>query len=343
MKWPHIKTRFTSLCLIFLAALLLMACNSSGPATDGRGLVDPDNHASSTKPSPSPTVRDTSQRCVPEDTGAATDPDCETTGVRALWVWGSAVVLDTNRAQQLFELAEQHALNRIYLAATQALEHDQTALANFFRRAQQLGIHIELLFGQPDWALPENHHYVLSVIDRAGAFAERFPDITVSAIHLDVEPYLLPEWDADRNSLGNAYIDLLESARARSGNLSMPLMADIPVWYDEHRITRNGQPRLLHELVIDATDGVSLMDYRDSSQRIINDASDELAYASLAAKPMVVGVETLCIKPIWITFCEEGSAAMNQILTIIDKDLKRYTAYRGYAIHHLDSFLELAP
>lgn len=326
--------------LLALLACLLIACNSN-PSSDPE-LASPELQV---PPADSGAPGDdiTQERCSPgitsDDAQSAASSECENATVRALWIWGSREVFDRAYESQLFELN----FNRIYLAAIQALQHDQTALAEFFRRAHHRGIAVELLFGQPDWALAENHHQVLSIIDQVGNFARRFPDIQVAGIHLDVEPYLLPQWDTDRQSLASAYIDLLESARERSSQSGLPLFADIPVWYDEHAIFRGGRARMLHELAIDATDGISLMDYRDHSEPIVNDASIELGYALTQNKGVTIGVETLCIEPTWITFCEEGRSVMEQTLKSVNHTLQDHAAYRGYAIHHLDSYLELAP
>ena len=272
------------------------------------------------------------------DVPKTTQPD---TTIRALWVWGSRTVLNHNAREELLTFAADKGLNRLYLEASEALRYEPDALADFFRLSARRGIKTELLFGQPDWALPENHHHVATIIDRVANFAARYPDIEVAGIHLDVEPYLLTEWDTERSTLISNFIDLLESARAQANRAGLPLQADIPVWFDEHGIFRNGRSRTLHELVIDATDGVGLMDYRDERQRIVNDASNELQYAHAQNKPVIVGVETLCIEPTWITFCEEGSQFMEEVLGLVDGDLRRYSSYAGTAIHHYDSYRSL--
>lgn len=339
---PYLVFRSLSLQRNALATLiisaLLSACNSPGStspapaddcATDCRAVPPSENRTPATRTEDTP-PRNTDN----SESGSRT---------RALWVWGSKVVLDSDARNQLFAFAAEKSLNRFYLEASEALRYDQDALAAFFTISQQRGIAVELLFGQPDWALPENHHQVASIIDRVADFAARYPDLTVAAIHLDVEPYLLTEWETERPELIASFIDLLESARSRTHRIGLPLYADIPIWFDEHGIFRNGQARTLHELVIDATDGVGLMDYRDTAERIINDASNELTYADRQGKPVVVGVETLCIEPTWITFCEEGSDYMDDVLHSVESELKSYSSYQGIAIHHFDSYRILQP
>lgn len=324
---PQQLSRFALLSLI----IGLAACNSTG-SSEPIPPLEPIPLASE----PATPCPDCDSREERETPTAISDNK-----IRALWVWGSQVVFNAEQQNSLFALVEDKALNRLYVEASEALRFDPQALAAFFRRAERAGVAVELLFGQPDWALAENHHHVMTWIDRAADFALRYPDITIAAIHLDVEPYLLPEWDSERQALALSFVELLSTARDRANRNGLELWADIPVWYDEHGIFYDGRARPLHELVVDATDGVSLMDYRDETQRIINDASNELGYASAQNRPMVVGVETLCIEPQWITFCEEGSEVMEQTLRQVDSSLRDYRAYQGTAIHHFDSYLTL--
>ncbi|MBB3045887.1 hypothetical protein FHR99_000123 [Litorivivens lipolytica] len=323
--------RFIALIPALSLTLWLAACNSTG-GSDPVAPLEPIPLASG------PTEPCTDCSASEERESPTPAPD---EGIRALWVWGSQVVLNTERQDALFAFAKEKSLNSLYLEASEALRYEQAALAAFFQRAEQQAIAVELLFGQPDWALPDNHHHVMSWIDRVADFAERYPELTIAAIHLDVEPYLLPEWDSERQTLASSFVKLLSDARARANGYGYDLWADIPVWYDEHGIFYEGRARPLHELVVDATDGIVLMDYRDETQRIINDARNELSYASSQNRPMVVGVETLCIEPTWITFCEEGSQQMEATLVEVDAALREYRAYSGTAIHHFDSYLTL--
>src|SRR5690606_27704940 len=105
----------------------------------------------------------------------------------------------------------------------------------------------------------------------------------------------------------------------------------------------DGVSRPLHQWVIDAADRVVLMDYRDTEARIVADADAELRYASNRGKEIVVGVETMCIPPELITFCEEGSANMESILGRVDEQFPGHPSYRCYAVHHYEAYSRLRP
>ncbi|WP_372748291.1 hypothetical protein [Litorivivens sp.] len=288
-------------------------------------------------------VRYESPAAPPEAARAAPSaPNAAAT--RGLWVWKADTVLNSQRRQELFTFAANRELNALYVDARTPVLHNQGALAEFIRMAKARGIAVELVFGKPEWALYYNHHEVLTLVDQAVEFTRRYPDARPNAVHFDIEAHLIHQWQGDRNSVANQLIDLYQEADRRLAAVSMPLVVDMPVWYDIHMVPRYGQSRPLHEWIIDATDGVALMDYRDTEARILADADTELRYANATGKSMVVGVETMCIEPASITFCQEGDGFMQSVLRSVNARLRgQYSAYRGVAIHHYEDYRRLRP
>ncbi len=263
---------------------------------------------------------------------------------RAIWIWKADTVLNAQRRQELLTFAANRELNAFYIDARTPVLHHQPALAEFIRMAKARGISVDLVFGKPEWALYQNHHEVLTLVDQAVEFTRRYPDARPSAVHFDIEAHLIHQWRGDRNSVANQLIDLYQEADRRLADVSMPLVVDMPVWYDIYTLPRYGQSRPMHEWIIDATDGVALMDYRDSEARIIADADAELRYANATGKFMIVGVETMCIEPESITFCQEGDNYMQHVLRNVNTRLRgQYSAYRGVAIHHYEDYRRLRP
>lgn len=263
---------------------------------------------------------------------------------RAVWVWKADTVLNATRRQELFTFAANRELNTLYIDARTPVLHNQPALAEFIQLAQSRGLSVELLFGKPEWALYSNHHEVLTLVDQAVEFTRRYPQARPTAVHLDIEAHLIHDWQNDRDSVANQLLDLYQEVDRRLAAVSLPLMVDMPVWYDIYTLPRYGRSRPMHEWIIDVTDGVALMDYRDTESRILNDADTELRYANATGKAMIVGVETMCIEPEQITFCEEGDRFMQGVLRSVNTRLRgQYSAYRGVAIHHYEDYRRLRP
>lgn len=261
---------------------------------------------------------------------------------KGLWVWRADPVLDVQKRTELLTFMLNKELNTAYIDARIPVLYNHYMLSEFIRTFQSRGIAVELMFGKPEWALRDNHHEVLDLVDQAVEYTRRYPDAKPTAIHLDIEAHLVSQWQNQRAWVANQLVDLITLVKGRAADVALPLVVDMPVWWDSFNVSRSGVSRPLHQWVIDASDRVALMDYRDTEQRIVNDADAELRYATARNKKVVVGVETMCIPPELITFCEEGSTNMESILRSVDSQLpQNHSSYLGYAVHHYQAYKDL--
>ncbi|MEX1670926.1 hypothetical protein AB4876_18605 [Zhongshania guokunii] len=287
-----------------------------------------------------PDISDVQERA---DSPVAANPATSSPSVRAsqkgLWVWRADPVLNVEKRTELLTFMLNKGLDTAYIDARIPVLNNHYMLSEFIRTFNSRGIAVELMFGKPEWVLRENHHEVLNLIDQAIEYSRRNPDARPTAIHLDIEAHLVSQWPEQRDWVANQLLDLMAEARSRTAVVGLRLVADMPVWWDSFTVSRYGNSRPLHQLIIDASDRVALMDYRDTEQRIINDANDELRYASSQNKQVVLGVETMCIPPELITFCEEGSANMEYVLQRVHGQLPpSHPSYQGFAVHHYESY-----
>lgn len=267
-----------------------------------------------------------------------------TASEKGLWVWRADPVLDLNERTALVNFMSNKGLNAAYVDARIPVLNNHYMLSEFIRIFKRKGFTVELMFGKPEWALFEHHHEVLNLIDQSIEYLRRHPEEAPVAVHLDIEAHLASQWQNNRNSVANQLLDLFAKVRARLADSGLPLVVDMPVWWDTFAVTRNGVSRPLHQWVIDSSDRTVLMDYRDTESRIVNDALQELRYAASKGKQVVVGVETMCIPPELITFCEEGTGVMESVLRNVDRRLKAdQAAYRGTAVHHYHAYRHLRP
>ncbi|MDU4698073.1 MAG: Ig-like domain-containing protein [Paenibacillus sp.] len=202
-------------------------------------------------------------------------------------------------------------------------------------------------------ALAPYHEYAVREIEKvinyniAAAPNERFDGVNV-----DIEPYILPEFNAEKPSVQLQYLDVLQKMidRRNTAGIDLPFGPAIPRWFDSSdgakEITWNGQTKWLSEHVQDLSDYISIMDYRDVADGgvgIIAQAQGELSYANAIGKPnsVVVGVETLDIAssgdPETITFREEGRMYMEAELDKVYASFQGDPAFAGIAMHHYDS------
>ena len=84
----------------------------------------------------------------------------------------------------------------------------QNTLEEFLREAHALGLRIEILTGNPTWALKENHHLAYNWMKAFLDYnSKRPPELHVDGCSFDVEPYLAGEWQTRKEEVKVEYIE----------------------------------------------------------------------------------------------------------------------------------------
>ncbi|WP_179218700.1 hypothetical protein [Saccharibacillus sp. O23] len=251
------------------------------------------------------------------------------------WVWNPWLL--RNSSDDLLRFAASNKVATLYLQID--ADMDAADYAAFIRRASAQNIRVYALDGAPRWALDR------SLTD---AFLNWLSDYQASAdadqrfagIHIDTEPYLLPEWNRDRDALLISWKSRIEALLAGAKRLGLPAEADIPFWFDEHAMP--GQAGTLSAWLIGRFDSVTIMAYRDSADRIADVAKNELAEAAKAGKTLRIGVETNpSSETPQVTFYEEGSSYLNAQLDALRGKLGANAAFGGFAVHDYEGWKKL--
>ncbi|MBP7175327.1 MAG: hypothetical protein KBA53_03770 [Thermoclostridium sp.] len=250
--------------------------------------------------------------------------------VKAIWVWDTADVLSSKKkTRELLDFCTNKGINLLYINIDQGvLKSDPKGVKALIAAANTLNIKTEALDGNMYWVLEENHHLALASISSVINFNKRAKaNERFLGIHHDNEPYTVPGFWDDTQSFGEQYLDLAVKSKElieESGS-NMTFAVDIPFWYDEHPVTvaYNGNEKPLSFHIIDITDYVAVMDYRDfaeGSNGIIGHGLQEIEYAKSLDKHTVLGVETIRFdeddldNPALITFAEEGEITVNNTI-----------------------------
>jgi hypothetical protein len=253
---------------------------------------------------------------------------------RDMWVWNETVATNPAQQKQFFDYAAVNNINGVYFHCPGLVQTNPAALRNFVLAAKSHAISVDFLFGDPSWALTANHSAAINLAKAVVKFAKTYPDAAPRSIHYDVEPYLLPQWQSSKTNTANQYIDLIDKLKAITGPAALQLTLDIPFWFDGENIARSGGARPLNQWVQDRADKVVLMDYRDTADLIIQYAADEIAYGDKIGKQVAIGVETAPGQtPSYVSFYEEGTAAMETALRIVQNYYSSHRSYGGIAIH----------
>ena len=280
---------------------------------------------------------------------------------RAIWIWEKpsfAMLDDAEARAEGLSFLVSHGITTAYLYADafegrNPLVEEPEKYAAWIRDAHDRGMEVHALLGSAylrtwEYVLPAKRATALKMLaDVLDYNAAQPPEGSFDGVNIDVEPYLLKEWKADRRAVAKQYLELsaafMEMKRSKKSRI--PISAAIPFWYDGIReFDWDGETKQLHQHVQDMYDFVAIMDYRDSAKGrdgIISHATDELEYAAEIGRGVVVGVETGESVPKKVTFREEGPARLEAELRIAKRAFKKYESFLGFAIHDYRAYREL--
>lgn len=189
------------------------------------------------------------------------------------------------------------------------------------------GVSASCLGGEPGWVLDPNAgiDWCRAALSRTGG----------TALHLDVEPWALPEWADDAVELAAAYADFVERcARELDGPA---IEVDIVPWLFAEA------PQTARR-VLRAVGSATILGYRDRAQSIRDFAEPAIAAARELRRPYRIGVETAPIGPgvpPGTTFADDGAAVLRRELRVLAGGLADDRWYRGVAVHHWNSWRTL--
>lgn len=267
--------------------------------------------------------------------------DSITEDERSTWIWNPWILVDNETSTLQF--LESKRINKVYLQID--YEMSRSVYRSFIEKATAKNIQIYALAGEAYWITENGIEYQnqlmnwLELYQREATEAQRF-----LGIHLDIEPYDTNIWSTKQTTAIQTYQQLVIHAKKKARSLKLPLELDIPFWYDEISYETKYGKGILSEWLINYSDGVTIMAYRDNSQDIIQIVKNEIEYAKRMDKKVVVGVETLkSAEGDLVSFSEEGEAYMNRQLNKIQKYFSGKQSFNGIAIHHLESWIEMRP
>jgi hypothetical protein len=245
-----------------------------------------------------------------------------------MWLWTAAPNDQVIRWAAARGVAEIFAWTAT--GGTAMVDHGR--LSDLKRRADAAGIRLSALGGDPSWvADPADALSWQRAVRDSGLFA---------GYHVDVEPYLRPEWALDRDAGVRAYLRLLDLLRPADG---LPLEADVPFWYGE--ISVDG--RNVADEILRRVDAVTVLTYRNTAtgpNSVLDVGADMLARATTAGRAARLAAETQPMPGCaHCTFRDEGEAVMTTVLAAVDGAARAYPAYAGIGIHHYDSWAAMPP
>lgn len=236
-----------------------------------------------------------------------------------LFSWDDDVLREEQR-EELFAIMKKQNLGAIYQYGSR--DTDPEKMAEFFAGAREHGIEPFLLIGEPEWAADAEGTKLCAEVRYASMLKE------CEGLVIDVEPYLLPEWNADREALAETFVAALIRAKGEAEKSGLKVIVCIPYWLDE----KIGES-LMEELVRDGCDMLAVMNYyrKNESEHL----KEEAALCREFRKPLINIYELqepgkYGLQPI-NTYYSDGLPALAESWEVIAEEYREVGV--SYALH----------
>ncbi|MEW9669933.1 hypothetical protein [Ammoniphilus sp. 3BR4] len=254
---------------------------------------------------------------------------------KGTWIWDTPAI--TTQSEEILAFASQNDVTHLYLYIDRknVTPHDY---AQFIKEASKQDIKVEALGGDPSWGWKEKRPNIQELIEWVESYNRNVNmDERFTGIHLDIEPYLLPEWKDDQDRVIEEWLSNLEFAAKEVRSIKrLQITVDLPFWVNKIDV-----PGYLDYSVstwmLKRFDTVVLMDYRDFAEGedgIVSNALDMVKEASSMGKSVIVGVEMAKSgEGDKATFFEEGYQEMENELEEAHRHFRKQPGFRGFAVH----------
>ncbi|MCA0971409.1 hypothetical protein LCM20_12460 [Halobacillus litoralis] len=262
--------------------------------------------------------------------------------VKATWIW-DLESLDQNYDKAV-SFAEKQDVTLIYLHVSRS-GLDEKEVADFIKQANEADIQVYALGGDPNWAKEESNQSLeqfYSVIQSYNAQASK--EKKFKGIHLDIEPYLLPEWKKNRDDVITQWTTNVSFFQKKvESELGLPVSGDLPFWI--YKIPMPDGKQYVSEWMIDHLDSITVMAYRDftsGNNGIKRIASPLVEQAANESKSVVIAVNVLNTdEGAHTTFHGNPPHHMKNELNLLNRRFTGHPGYAGVAIHDYASWLEM--
>lgn len=258
------------------------------------------------------------------------------------WLWDTSQIVKS--PDKIIKFLSTNNVKVLYLQIDYDLKPDD--YRDFIRKASIKGISVHALDGSPQWISDVGNNKQKAFFDwlakfqNSSSIKERF-----QGVHLDVEPYLNPDYNTNKSKVLENYQNLLLNAISRSKYLGLSLSVDIPFWFDGINYNNKYGTGTLGEWIIKNVKSVVVMAYRDTAagdDGIISAVSRELVLGKKYNADITIAVETQkSDEGNFVSFYEEGANYMCEELHKVYSVYKGNSSFNGFAIHHLLSWMKL--
>lgn len=260
-------------------------------------------------------------------------------GSLGVWWWDCRTGIGEDKYKPRLDFLQNNHVTEIYLWVNPS-QMSNDNLANFVREAGARGMRVAWLSGDASWIREDNTGFETFFSQFKAYQDQAADDAKFYGIHLDVEPHQLGISDEN----WQLYANLVLRATAAAHEYGTVIEWDIPFWLDDKQVTANDSTVRLLDLLAENSDTLCLMAYRDTAAAILSVSEQEIPLGTTYNCKIVLGVETYSREGEYVSFLEDGKAAMYDALAAVLTDLSgRSTLDAGYgcAVHFIENWMKL--
>ena len=250
------------------------------------------------------------------------------------WIWDTRLIETDTR--QIKEFFVENDVNVVYLQINNNLSFQ--SYREFIKSMNEINVEVHALEGSPEWGFlngKDSDQFLnwVSAFQQSSAENEKF-----TGIHMDIEPYLLVNWETDREEILERYQKTIDDLAKKATEMNLVFGVDIPFWFDEIEYNNKFGKGLLAQWLVENADEITIMAYRDTADEIIRIVRAELDWANELDKQLYIAVETVELPEQQVTFEGNGRKEMEKQLKRVKKHFKHEQSFKGVAIHHYESW-----
>ncbi len=223
---------------------------------------------------------------------------------RAIYFWDTIEMLSNKEDwKKLTKILKKGDISTIFIQIPYIINKEEDCLwlkkrgkkfKNFLNLLISEEINFQFLDGWKGFALKENHNRLLKQIQRLYFFWNTyFPNKNLPPLHLDIEPYLLKEYNSKNyKPIYFQFIELLKKIKDNYPDIILYL--DIPFWLDNLK----GGEKIIGD-ILNFSHGVYIMAYRSkvwSKNGIIEVSNKEIEISKKKEKKVFISLETMELK-----------------------------------------------
>ncbi len=193
-----------------------------------------------------------------------------------IFSWSSEEVTD-NKVQLISDLREYN-FDRIFQAFSSSLTDEE--IASYVSDVTSNKVDVYSLIGIPEWALDPSGEKMVERLERVERINRKLPkEHQIKGIIVDVEPYVMDNFDWTDNSIQESYIYSMKQLYQATENSGLELIVVIPYFYDT-----KGYENAVNTIVNEAATEVAVMNYYRDKE--IDHMDHEAEQAKKANKPI---------------------------------------------------------